>query len=77
KEPEKMVVTLARLKEIGVQISMDDFGTGYSSLSYLKRFLFDNFKIDKTFINDIPIDKVVAEGRNIGADGFSDAEKLR
>ncbi|MDD5578313.1 MAG: EAL domain-containing protein [Methylobacter sp.] len=56
-EPEKMVVTLTRLKEIGVQISMDDFGTGYSSLSYLKRFSFDNLKIDKAFIKDIPIDK--------------------
>lgn len=53
-EPEKMVVTLNQLKEIGVQISMDDFGTGYSSLNYLKRFPFDNLKIDKTFINDIP-----------------------
>jgi len=57
KEPEKMVVTLTRLKEIGVQISMDDFGTGYSSLSYLKRFPFDNLKIDKAFINDIPADE--------------------
>ena len=55
-EPEKMVVILTRLKEIGVQISMDDFGTGYSSLSYLKRFPFDNLKIDKAFINDIPTD---------------------
>ncbi len=55
-EPEKMVVTLARLKEVGVQISMDDFGTGYSSLSYLKRFPFDNLKIDKAFIKDIPKD---------------------
>jgi diguanylate cyclase (GGDEF)-like protein/PAS domain S-box-containing protein len=56
-EPERMVVTLTRLKEIGVQISMDDFGTGYSSLSYLKRFPFDNLKIDKAFINDIPTDE--------------------
>ena len=56
-EPEKIAVTLTRLKEIGVQISMDDFGTGYSSLSYLKRFPFDNLKIDKAFINDIPTDE--------------------
>jgi EAL domain-containing protein (putative c-di-GMP-specific phosphodiesterase class I) len=56
-EPEKMVLMLTRLKEIGVRISMDDFGTGYSSLSYLKRFPFDNLKIDKAFINDIPMDE--------------------
>ena len=56
-EPEKMVLLLTRLKEIGVSISMDDFGTGYSSLSYLKRFPFDNLKIDKAFINGIPMDE--------------------
>jgi diguanylate cyclase (GGDEF)-like protein/PAS domain S-box-containing protein len=56
-EPEKIAVTLTRLKQIGVRLSMDDFGTGYSSLSYLKRFPFDHLKIDKAFINDIPTDE--------------------
>jgi diguanylate cyclase (GGDEF)-like protein/PAS domain S-box-containing protein len=56
-DPEKMIVMLNRLKKIGVQISMDDFGTGYSSLSYLKRFPFDNLKIDKAFVNNIPEDE--------------------
>src|SRR5262249_20280750 len=29
-------ITLAGLKEVGVQIAIDDFGTGYSVLSHLK-----------------------------------------
>ncbi|AMK74885.1 PAS domain S-box-containing protein/diguanylate cyclase (GGDEF)-like protein [Methylomonas methanica] len=56
-DPDNIAITLTRLKNIGIRISMDDFGTGYSSLSYLKRFPFDNLKIDKAFISDIPLDE--------------------
>ncbi len=46
-------VTLARLKEIGVQIAIDNFGTGYSVLSQLKSLPVDMLKIDKSFIREL------------------------
>jgi diguanylate cyclase (GGDEF)-like protein len=52
-DSDKMLSTLHKLKQIGVQIALDDFGTGYSSLSYLRSFPFDIVKIDRSFISDL------------------------
>lgn len=54
---EEVLDKMNKLKKLGVGISIDDFGTGYSSLSYLKRFPIDSIKIDKSFIQDLPMDQ--------------------
>jgi hypothetical protein len=42
-----------RPQAMEIRIAMDDFGTGYSSLSYLRRFPFNEIKIDQSFVRNL------------------------
>ncbi|WP_338414180.1 EAL domain-containing protein [uncultured Sphaerotilus sp.] len=47
---------LNRLADLGVGVSIDDFGVGYSSLSYLRDLPVQRFKIDRSFLVNVPHD---------------------
>jgi EAL domain-containing protein (putative c-di-GMP-specific phosphodiesterase class I) len=65
---------LGALRETGVALAVDDFGTGYASLDYLRRFRFDEIKIDRSFVSGVDQDRtdravtssIIALGRSMG-----------
>jgi diguanylate cyclase (GGDEF)-like protein/PAS domain S-box-containing protein len=79
---------LLKLKDVGVRLAIDDFGTGYSSLAYLKRFPFDQLKIDRCFTeglgHDAADEAIVAAtiqmahalGMKVVAEGVEELEQL-
>jgi diguanylate cyclase (GGDEF)-like protein len=79
---------LTALHDMGIGLSLDDLGSGYSSIAYLNRYpVFDCFKIDKSYINDLPaarptaiVNAIVMLARAFGltvvGEGVETAEQL-
>ncbi|MBF0448149.1 MAG: EAL domain-containing protein [Magnetococcales bacterium] len=86
---DQTILTLKKLRDMGVSIAMDDFGTGYSSLSYLKKLPISTLKIDRAFIRDLPESEddaaiasaiiSMAQNLNLGlvAEGIENREQLQ
>ncbi|MCG8685393.1 MAG: EAL domain-containing protein [Desulfobacterales bacterium] len=85
---DKAKTMLRQLNDMGIKISIDDFGTGFSSLSYLRLFPVSILKIDKSFVDDIPMDNdsntmvttIISMARHLNlttvAEGVEKAEQL-
>ena len=79
---------IARLRELGVRISIDDYGTGLSTLDYLKKIPANEIKIDQSFVKGIAdnrSDRLMVQstiglahslGRKVVAEGVEHAEVL-
>ena len=79
---------IARLRELGVRISIDDYGTGLSTLDYLKKIPASEIKIDQSFVKgmvDNRSDRVMVQstiglahslGRKVVAEGVEHGDIL-
>jgi len=88
-DPDRSLVTLTRLSQLGVGLSVDDYGTGYSSLANLRRLPIDELKIDRSFVSPMLSDEsdliIVRSTINLGhdlglkvvAEGVEDEATLR
>ncbi len=53
----KVEKLLGEAVEIGVGIAIDDFCTGYSAMTYLIDYPINTLKIDRSFVQDVSVDK--------------------
>jgi diguanylate cyclase (GGDEF)-like protein len=67
--------TLSHIRDLGVRIALDDFGTGFSQIGYLRRFPFDEIKIDRTFVQDMG-EHVTSRAIIVGTIGFAKSAGL-
>lgn len=80
--------TLTRFRIKGVGLALDDFGTGYSGLIQLRKLPFNEIKIDRQFVTELPssrddqvivrsvIDLAHGLGLQVTAEGVETVEQL-
>jgi len=56
-DPEKAILRLQKIHDIGIDMAIDDFGTGHSSLAYLKMLPINTLKLDKSFVMNLEHDE--------------------
>ena len=62
---EQVTQALGGFRDMGVRVSLDDFGTGFASFQHLRRFPFDEIKIDSSFVRSLGADaatEVIVDG---------------
>lgn len=87
-DPLSAIVTIQKMRDIGIVVSIDDFGTGYSSMAYLKKLVVSRIKVDKSFVMDMitsPNDMVIVRstielahnlGMSVVAEGVETEEAM-
>ncbi len=88
-DPQRALITVESLSELGVRFAVDDFGTGHSSLANLRRLPVHELKIDRSFVTPMlneesdsvivrsTIDLGHALGLTVIAEGVENATTLR
>ncbi len=80
---------LLQIAALGVRIALDDFGTGYSSLNYLRLHPIHAVKIDRSFLEEVPVNPASATlaetiitmahalGKEVVAEGVETEEQMQ
>ncbi len=56
--PVKTMKNIKKIKSFGIQVAIDNFGAGFSSLMHLNSLDIDILKLDRSFIENLPLDEV-------------------
>jgi diguanylate cyclase (GGDEF)-like protein len=88
-DPQRALITVESLSELGVRFAVDDFGTGHSSLANLRMLPVHELKIDRSFVTPMlneesdsvivrsTVDLGHALGLTVIAEGVENATTLR